>query len=387
VDASANAKIQTLVRAPLDWDAVIENANRHGVVPLLYWNLHRRCPNDVPAAILADLRDQFLLNAQRNLMLTQELLALLAQLRDNHIFAIPFKGPLLASMAYGDLALRQIADVDVLVSKRDLPRTRDLLLERRYAYAHPMDRVQEKIFLQSNCALTLMRENPRVVLDLHWDLTPKYFYLPFDLEAVRSRLTPVALGGVSVNTFCPEDLLLILCVHGARHVWERLDWLVSVAELVRVSALDWDALIVRARESRSERMLWLGLELARQWLDAALPDAVQQKIRADRAVAKLAEEISARLWRVEKSRPSFFEDTFVNELHPRMFERWIDRARYYAALLLSPSVGDVTFFRLPLEITFVYHFIRPIRLLIRFVPRWFKGQFRSPTRPGFSKVA
>lgn len=380
VDASNDARIQTLTRSPLDWQTVSDTAERHGVLPLLYWNLNRICPHDVPATVLDDLREQFRLNAQRNLMLTQELLALLAQWQEHSIFAIPFKGPLLASVAYGDLALRQIADVDVLVSKRDLRRTREWLLDHRYADAHRMDRTQEKIFLQSNCAVTLGRENPRVVLDLHWELTPKYFHLPFDLEAMRSRLMSVSLGGVTLITFCAEDLLLILCVHGARHVWERLDWLVSVAELVWVSALDWDAVIVRARESRSERMLWLGLELARELLDVGLPEGIQNKIRADRTVATLAAEISARLWRAEKSRADLFEDTFVDELHPRMFEGWIDRARYYAALVFSPSVGDVRFIPLPHQFTFAYYLIRPFRLLLRFGPRWLRGFIHSPAR-------
>lgn len=380
VDASANAKIQTLARAPLDWDAVIETASRHGVLPLLYWNLQRICPNDVPASALGELREQFLLNAQRNLMLTQELLALLELLRTKNISAIPFKGPLLAVMAYGDLALRQIADVDLLVSNRDVSRARQVLLENHYANVHALNRTQEKIFLQSNCALTLARENPRVVLDLHWDLTPKYFYLPLNLDAMRMRLKPVLLGGAAEQTFGVEDLLLILCVHGARHVWERLDWLVSVAELVRVKAVDWDALIERARESRCERMLWLGLELVRQLLDVELPELIRQGIRADETVAALAAEIAARLWRAEESRSDFFEDTFVDELHPRLFERWIDRARYYAALLFSPSIGDTNFLRVPPLFSFAYYFIRPVRLLLRFGPRWLQGLFQPSAR-------
>lgn len=380
VEVSTDAKIQSLARSPLEWETVIEIADHHGVLPLLYWNLNRSCPNDVPASILADLRERFRLNAQRNLMLTQELLAVLKLFRNNNIPAIPFKGPMLARMAYGDIALRQIADVDVLVRKSELSAARNVLLEHEYLYVHTMDRIQEKIFIQSNCALTLARENPRVVLDLHWELTPKYFYLPFDLNAMQARLQPVVLGGVSVQTFCAEDLLLILCVHGARHVWERLDWLVSVAELVRVSVLDWDALIARARQSRCQRMLWLGLELGRQWLDAELSSDIQEKIHADPVVATLAAKISERFWRAEEARENFFEDTFVDELHPLMFERWVDRARYYAALVFSPSAGDAAFFHLPSPFIFAYYLIRPIRLLFRFGPRWLSGMLRMPAR-------
>jgi hypothetical protein len=115
-------------------------------------------------------------------------------------------------------------------------------------------------------------------------------------------------------------------------------------------------------------------------LDAELPELIRQKIRADKTVTALAAEIATRLWRVEESRSDFFEDTFVDELHPRLFERWIDRARYYTALLFSPSIGDTNFLRVPPPFSFVYYFIRPVRLLLRFGPRWLKRLVQPSAR-------
>lgn len=376
---SAIDKIRSRVISPLDWDLVVETARRHGVLPLLYRNLSRCCPDELPAAVLADLRERFLLNTQRNLMLTRELLTLLDHLRMKKISAIPFKGPLLAITAYGDVSLRQIADVDLIVPKGDLSRARDCLREGGYEDLRAMDPLEEKVLLQSNCAMTLMRENPRVVLDLHWDLTPKYFFVPLDLDAMRARLTAVPLGGEMVRTFCPEELLLILCVHGARHVWPRLDWLVGVAELVGSSALDWDVVIGRARAYKCERMILLGLALARRLLDAELPNSIDAGIAGDRVIAKLSAEIVTRLWSEGNTRGDFLEDTYVDELHPLMFKHWRDRARYYAGLLFSPSAADVAALRLPSWLEIAYLVIRPIRLLIRFGPRWLNHALRSPT--------
>lgn len=376
---SAIDKIRSRAISPLDWDLVVETASRHGVLPLLYRNLRRCCPDELPAAVLADLREQFLLNTQRNLMLTRELLTLLDYMRSNQISATPFKGPLLAITAYGDVSLRQITDLDLIVFKEELPRARDCLREGGYEDLRAMDPLEEKVLLQSNCAMTLTRENPRVVVDLHWDLTPKYFFVPLDLDAMRARLTAVPLGGEMVRTFCPEDLLLILCVHGARHVWPRLDWLVGVAELLRSSALDWDAVVGRARTYKCERMVLLGLALVRRLLDAELPEPIAAGIALDRMVSKLGEEVAARLWSERDARGDFLEDTFVDELHPLMFNHWRDRARYYAGLLFSPSAADVAALRLPSWLEIAYLVIRPVRLLIRFGPRWLNHALRSPT--------
>src|SRR5574341_2238264 len=84
-DSSAVEKIKTLARSGIDWGYLIPTANRHGVMPLFYWNLNAICPKDVPAAALDQLRGQFFSNAQRNLWLAQELLKLLELLNASEI--------------------------------------------------------------------------------------------------------------------------------------------------------------------------------------------------------------------------------------------------------------------------------------------------------------
>jgi hypothetical protein len=90
----------------------------------LYQSLNTTCPEAVPKANLAQLRNYFHANAQRNLFLTQELLKLLTLFKTNGISAIPYKGPVLAVAVYGNLALRQFGDLDILVHKRDVLRAK-----------------------------------------------------------------------------------------------------------------------------------------------------------------------------------------------------------------------------------------------------------------------
>ena len=48
----------------------------------------------------------------------------------------------------------------------------------------------------------------------------------------RERLEEVATAGTTFRTLPADVLLVALCVHGAKHVWERLGWIVDVAELI-----------------------------------------------------------------------------------------------------------------------------------------------------------
>ena len=112
-------QIKSLVRKGIEWTYLVGIARTHAVMPLLYRTLHSTCPDAVPNEILEQLRDHFYANAGRNLFLTKELLKLLHLFEAHKIPAIPYKGPVLAASIYGNLALREFGDLDILVHERD----------------------------------------------------------------------------------------------------------------------------------------------------------------------------------------------------------------------------------------------------------------------------
>jgi len=119
IDSEIAERIRTLLQQNIDWAYLIQTAAQHGVMPLLYQSLNTTCPKAVPKTNLAQLRDYFHSNAFHNLFLTKELLKILTLFESHSIPAISFKGLVLAVSAYGNLSLRQISDLDILVRERD----------------------------------------------------------------------------------------------------------------------------------------------------------------------------------------------------------------------------------------------------------------------------
>ena len=95
-------------------------ASKHKLTPLLYRNLNSICPKMVPEDILDELKNYFNANVRKNLLMTGELIKILKLLKFNDINAIPYKGPVLANLAYGNLAFREFDDIDILVNKLDI---------------------------------------------------------------------------------------------------------------------------------------------------------------------------------------------------------------------------------------------------------------------------
>jgi hypothetical protein len=382
MEAPRAERVRTLLRQELDWDYLGRLAFRHGMRPLLYWHFNAICPEIVPKANLDALRDSFYATARYNLFLTGELLKLLKLFEAHNIPALPFKGPALASLVYGNLSLRDFSDLDILVHKRNVLRAKALLISHGYRLSRQLTGTQEAIHLQSFHAYTLVRDNGRINVDLHWRFAQSYYSFPLDPEYLWERLTPVPFAGTTILHLPPEDLLLILCMHGAKDSWARLLWLCDLAELIRAHRqMDWGWIMEQARTLRSERKLLLGLCLASDLLGAALPEGIVQKVQTHSVIKSLAVHVRESLFSAPDSMARAVENM---ALHLRVADRWRDRVPYLfycLRLVVTPNTADQALLTLPIGLSFLYYLLRPIRLVRTYGLRPWKETSLTPTKP------
>lgn len=362
-DSERAIRIRALLRKDMDWPYLLRTARAHGMMPLLYWHLNTTCPDAVPKTAMDELRQRFQDNARRNLFLTGELLRLLNLFEAQGIPTVPYKGPALAASVYGSLALRQFADLDILVHRQDVPRAKDLLLSSGYRPEYQLTRAQEAAWLHHACDPPFRRDDGASIVELHWDIMPRYLSFPLDTERLWERLAPISLGGKVVSTLSPEDLLLILCVHGSKHLWERLAWIRDVAGLIEThQEMDWGWVTRQAIALGGRRMLSIGLLLATDLLGVSLPERVSQMLKADPVAGSLAAEVRTRLFREVDDLSKIFEESVFHPFRLRMRERLRDRVRYCIRTAMTPSVADWESLSLPYLLSPLYYVLRPLRL-------------------------
>jgi hypothetical protein len=360
-----NARIKAITRPPaeVDWDYVYQLARRHSVLPLIYLQLITTAAENIPSDQLARLKENYQDNAARNLFLTAELCRILQTFEAAGIEAVPYKGPALAVYAYGKLALRRFVDLDILVRKADTLRATELLIAGGFVCNTLWTNAQQTLLLRTQHNLPLSREGGRLVVELHWEVASNLFASSLQAEEFWGRLETMRLNNVTVKCLSAEDLLLSLCVHGSKHLWERLAWICDVAELVkRRTDLNWNVLLERAASTGNDRMLFLGLFLANSLLDAPLPEPVKSKLESENAVASLAKQVSKRLFGgVEQAQVSISQSIRFNWA---VREGWRSRLRY-CSLLLQPTDADIETIPLPRPFSFAYYLMRPFGLLRR----------------------
>lgn len=367
INAKRSLRVKALVRADIDWRYLIAAATFHGVRPLLYWTLQTTCPEAVPTRTLGRLREHFCANAGRNLFVATELTKVLSRLEADGILAIPFKGPLLTDSVYGDLAFREFSDLDILVRQHDVVRAKRLLTSQGYRMSMQLNGAQEVAYLESGYHLGFVRDDGGVMVELHWNIVEKRFSLPLDTERLWDRARPVPFLGRTVLGFSPEDLLLILCVHGAKHCWPRLGWIYDVAQLIDVHpGMNWGEALERGRSVGAERAVLLGLLLAGRLLGRALPGGVVRRIQADQVVAALAGHVRRRLFQEIEGSVPFEANLDAHLFYLRVRERLKDRAACLLHLAMSPNERDRKFLALPASCSVLYYPVRAIRLIGRY---------------------
>ena len=325
VDAKA---VRTRAEKPLDWAALIEHARQHGVTLLLFRALESACPDVIPIQEFQKLRQNFQMTANGNLFLTGELLKLLRLLRSNRIAAVPFKGPILSILLFGDVTFREFGDLDILVPMSDVIAARDLLLSNGYAAKHLSEKFD--LYTQFGHELDLLRHDGNVAVDLQWRFASKWIAFPIDLDDFWKRLESRPIGGEFVLQPALDDLLLLLCGHGYRHLWAQLKWIVDVAAYVNRfgETIPWCEALEQAAQLGGRRIVLLGLHLARELLGTALPQEVRNAIDCDPKIGELGLIVRNQIIGKPQTTENFRRSRqFVTKLrfHFKARERWQDK--------------------------------------------------------------
>ena len=281
-----------------EWEELLQQSARHGITPLLYHRLRTSHPDiAIPPAIVAKLRQAHLENAARNLKLYLNLTGVLNLLRRENIPVIALKGAHLAELVYRNRALRFMGDLDLLVKQDDLMKVDALLLGMGCT---PNE--QNRIVGKDNNEFVYVMPKRDVSLEIHWSILSSQFPFCIDTEGLWERSKPAFIAGVDVAVFCPEDLLLHLCIHaGCTHGFEPgLKLFCDISEILErnVGGINWELMQRRTHEWGIGKCVYLTLKLTRDLLGIALPDGFMATLKPhdfdERFVALAKDQIFSR---------------------------------------------------------------------------------------------
>lgn len=295
--------------------------------------------------------------------MTKELLDIVKILEENDIEAIAFKGPTLSQLAYGDVVSRQYVDLDILIEQKELQKVINILLKNAYKNILPLEIISNKTCLKTIKDFTLQHINSKVNIEIHWSLFEKK-YKTFFKKLDISKSDDVLINQNKIKTISKETLLIYLCLHGSKHMWERVEWIVDIDKFIRNNKLDFS----KIDNFYDDTSLLLGLYLSYYLFNTPLEERYLKKI-SNIKIISLAKRVLETMMDEKYQIDEFYRNKKVFYFQISLYDNFFEKFSYYLNTIFKISEEDCQTFHINDKYNIIYIFLRPFRIIKKYLIR------------------
>jgi hypothetical protein len=342
-DAVTLAATRAVLGEAIEWGRLIGLVEKHRIEVLIYLRLAACFSDVVPGDVMARLAKVYQAQQWHTLYMLSDMSKTLARLTAAGIAVMPLKGPVVALTVYENLYARRYKDIDLLIHQADLERATAVLVAEGYTLA---DWVDEPLKISSEFYesqhLTFVRLDmthaAAVQIELHWSIPTGFDSFAHDSARLWGLARPIQTGGASAAGSTTgsfqflglpdEETLILLCIHGTKHMWMGLHWVSDIAAyLRRAERVEWGSLLAAAEVRRIKRLVLVSLLIAHHVYGAPLPAVVTAAAAADPLVDILARYNKSLIFHPEQG------ETVSGQMravwyHSLLREKWCDRLPY-----------------------------------------------------------
>lgn len=344
-----------------NWDDFISLSCSHGVFPLVYRTL-KSFDNLILNDILNLMKSLNLNIVKRNMLMTSELIKVLKILEKNGIEAIPFKGPVLSQLAYGDVVTRQYSDLDILVKENKLSEVINLLIEYNYKCGIDIKFLSNKTLLEIGSDVSVFTKN-KIHIEVHWNLFRKLINSnKYDIWNDENFV--LINNNNKIPTIEVNHYFLYLCIHGSKHLWERMEWINDIKLLMSKYEIDWEFLLYESKKLKYKRMFLLGVLITNKLYEIKIPNVLYNELEKEKSVTLVANKLvnfynNKSSFQEGKLKDILEKFKLISLLHDNTFEI----VKYFVFSIVKPTHYDIYFINLHKNLSFLYYFVRPIRFI------------------------
>lgn len=277
--------------------AAIADAEWHAVLPLVHDAWAALEVDGLTRPLQAYLDEQAHATAVRNRFRLEELHAIVEELHAAGIPSLTFKGPVLGALAYRADRLRYSVDIDLLIRPDDIAHTDALLRDQGYQRMNPdASPRRRRIRFWFQREHHYVRGGGTYNLDVHTAAVKPSMGFQASFDTLYARAQTVRIGRHHFMTPATEDLVLLLCFHGAKDRWVRLRRVCDLEGLIRRHpTLDWRDVRAQTRRQHAERIVALGLHVAAVVLGGTVPPTIQPLMERHPAMLRWGDRLAERL--------------------------------------------------------------------------------------------
>lgn len=261
-DGNSDALTRSLTDA-IDWSEFSRLVRLHGIGPFVYDRCRSIPSAGIPPEVLEGMREAYQANIYRNLLHSRQLIRILMALRKEDVDVLPMKGITLALLAYRNPDLRRSGDIDILVRPGDLHRVVSTLEREGFSPHMPFSGSAWSRLLHGIKGSDTFSARMALDIDLHWRLSDLLSRIPMEEDLFQNRIT-LDLFSREAPSLSQEDTLIFLSLHGTKHLWGEIRWIVDIIQLIENNpTLDIPGALATAADRGCRRSICIALQLAR----------------------------------------------------------------------------------------------------------------------------
>ncbi|MCE7992557.1 MAG: nucleotidyltransferase family protein [Roseivirga sp.] len=269
----------------IDWENILRLADKHRVGPLLNIGVSLlKNREKIPDEIVERLKKHHSQRSRENLLNARELIHLIKAMNEKGMEVVPYKGVVLAQLAYNNIGLREMSDIDFLMKLDEFSVIREILLKRGYVPSKIVPEEFEAMFFRQNFQYNfdLYRGTYRQFhVEPHWKIGLKQWQTDLDFVAILPLTSKRDFFGTEINMLTPEGLLITTCLHhGGEDRWNSLKYICDVAAILFKfeKDLNWSMVLRETGKFKVTNLILLGIGVAVNTFEVPLPDEIRQLI-------------------------------------------------------------------------------------------------------------
>lgn len=366
-------KIQKVLHPSIHWDTFMQLSVHHRVYPIVYKKIKQLNNPVVSRNVLDYLQQKYQWNAIQSLTLAGETVRMVNCFESHGVRPVVLKGAPLAWSLYGDISSRASMDIDILVEPDKLKKVQAILENEGYCSALPEYNMNSRqlqiLYRPDNITHFVYHHSEKdIILELHWGLGND------QTMPAESDIKRIEMSGSPIPVLSDEKHLMYLMLHGSKHAWSRLRWLIDIAKFIQVVDISWGSLKMMVESSIMKSFFYQGLILANRLLDVPVPPVFQSVLKHDTKAWRLACLAMNTCMAITDNEISSFNDRDANYYlkiyNAQLRVGWKNKLKHILDYF-KPNQDDIKLITLPNKLYFLYFVIRPLTLIGRCFRRLF----------------
>jgi hypothetical protein len=262
-------QIHKAIDEPVDWDEFLRVVVIHRIGPLVLDGLNAAAPERIPEFVKVSLGSISKANHSQVVRSVLETQRIARTFLEQGFQVTVLKGALLSEIIFRDPYRRYSVDLDLLTSKKDLPRQIHCMEELGYELIMPSCRLTPRrirCYSRYRKDFSFKHKRSGMMVDLHWRLFNNREHKGNQFGKIQVPIDGKLFGN-GLYTLPLIDQFIYCAAHGISDAWLYLKSLADFAAFLRrLTPEELDAAVDRSTELGLLPQLSSAIHLAQEWM-------------------------------------------------------------------------------------------------------------------------